>query len=61
MSLEGVEVVEGEFDQLLDRYPALVIRPDRYVFGVVDEDWALDRLLRELGQKLELEPAQPRA
>ncbi len=61
VSLEGVEVVEGEFDHLLDRHPALVIRPDRYVFGVVDGDWSLDRLLRELGQKLVLEPAQPSA
>jgi hypothetical protein len=31
-----------------------VIRPDRYVFGVVDDDWDLDRLLGELGRKLAL-------
>jgi hypothetical protein len=31
-----------------------VLRPDRYVFGVVDEAWDLDRMLVELGRKLAL-------
>jgi hypothetical protein len=30
------------------------VRPDRYVFGVVDKEWDLDRLLVELGRRLEL-------
>ena len=30
------------------------LRPDRYVFGVVDDDGDLDRLLIELGRKLAL-------
>ena len=38
----------------LDAHPAVVLRPDRYVFGVVDEEWDLDRLLAELGRKLAL-------
>ena len=52
VSLEGLEVVEGEADLLFDTHPAAVLRPDRYVFGVVDGEWDLDRLLVELGRKL---------
>ena len=48
-SLEGIEVVEDEFDHRLEQHPAVVIRPDRYVFGAFDGDWSLDRLLQELG------------
>jgi hypothetical protein len=41
-------------DRLFDAHPAAVLRPDRYVFGVVDEEWDLDRLLALLGRKLAL-------
>ncbi len=54
LSLEGLEVIQGEADRLFDLHPAAVLRPDRYVFGVVDEEWDLDRLLIELGRKLSL-------
>jgi 3-(3-hydroxy-phenyl)propionate hydroxylase len=54
VSLDGLEVTQGELDRLLDDHPAAVLRPDRYVFGVVDEEWDLDRLLLELGRKLAL-------
>ena len=54
MSLEGLEVTRGEMDRLFDAHPAAVLRPDRYVFGVVDEEWDLDRLLGLLGRKLAL-------
>ncbi len=53
-SLEGLEVVEGQLDPLFDTHAAVVLRPDRYVFGVVDEEWDLDRLLLELGRRLSL-------
>jgi 3-(3-hydroxy-phenyl)propionate hydroxylase len=52
VSLEGLQVTRGEADFLFDTHPVAVLRPDRYVFGVVDEDWDLDRLLVELGRKL---------
>jgi 3-(3-hydroxy-phenyl)propionate hydroxylase len=52
VGLEELEVTEGDFDRLFDSHPAALLRPDRYVFGVVDEDWSLDRLLRELGRRL---------
>ena len=54
VSLEGLEVTRGEMDRLFDVHPAAVLRPDRYVFGVVDEEWDLDRLLALLGRKLAL-------
>jgi hypothetical protein len=54
LSLEGLEVTLGAFDPLLDAHPAVVLRPDRYVFGFVDDDWDLDALLLELGRKLAL-------
>ena len=54
VSLEGLEVVQGEWDRCFDEHPAAVLRPDRYLFGVVDGDWDLDRLLVELGRKLGL-------
>jgi 3-(3-hydroxy-phenyl)propionate hydroxylase len=54
VSLDGLEVVEGGWDRLFGAHPAVVLRPDRYVFGVVDDAWDLDRLLGELGRKLAL-------
>jgi hypothetical protein len=54
LSLEGLEVVSGAWDFLFDEHPALVLRPDRYIFGVVDDAWDLDRVLVELGRKLAL-------
>ena len=54
VSLEGLEVVEGAMDKVFDSHPAVVLRPDRYVFGVVDDNWTLEDLLGELGQKLVL-------
>ena len=54
VSLADLEIVEGELDRLFDAHPAAVVRPDRYLYGVVDESWDLDRLLVELGRKLSL-------
>jgi len=54
VNLERVEILKGENDSLFDTHAAAIVRPDRYVFGVVDDDWDLDRLLLELGRKLAL-------
>jgi 2-polyprenyl-6-methoxyphenol hydroxylase-like FAD-dependent oxidoreductase len=56
VSFDDVETDEGEMDRMFDSHPACVLRPDRYVFGVVDDDWTLDRLVLELGAKLHLTP-----
>jgi 3-(3-hydroxy-phenyl)propionate hydroxylase len=52
IALEDLQLVEGELDSVFDAHPAVVLRPDRYVFGVVDEEWNLDRLVIELGRQL---------
>jgi 3-(3-hydroxy-phenyl)propionate hydroxylase len=49
--LDELEITEGVRDALFDRHPAAIVRPDRYVFGVVDEAWSLDALVLELGRK----------
>ncbi len=54
VSLEGVAVVENELDKLFESHPAAIVRPDRYVFGVVDGAWSLDRLVASLESKLAL-------
>jgi len=54
VSLEGLDDVEGVTDGVFYTHPAVVLRPDRYVFGVVDDDWDLDALLLELGRRIAL-------
>ena len=53
-SLEGLDLVEGEHDNLFDTHPAVVVRPDRYIFGVVDDAWTLDQLAIELSKRVAL-------
>ncbi|MGH0035390.1 MAG: bifunctional 3-(3-hydroxy-phenyl)propionate/3-hydroxycinnamic acid hydroxylase [Myxococcota bacterium] len=54
LSLSDLELAEGSLDSLFDSHPAVVLRPDRYVFGVVDDAWSLDRLLGQLASRLAL-------
>jgi 3-(3-hydroxy-phenyl)propionate hydroxylase len=54
LALEGLELVEGELDRAFEAHPAVVLRPDRYVYGVVDEARSLDRLLEGLARDLAL-------
>jgi hypothetical protein len=54
IALENFEISEGHWDPLFDRYRAAVIRPDRYIFGVVDADHDTNRLIIELGRQLSL-------
>ncbi len=54
VSLEGLAVVRGEMDRLFEDHPAVLLRPDRFVFGVVDEVYDLDRLVAELVRSLSL-------
>ncbi len=41
-------------DPLFETYPAVVVRPDRLIFGVVDVEHGLDRQLVEVARKLSL-------
>jgi len=58
VALDQLEVVEGECDPLFESHPTVVVRPDRLIFGVVDSDYDLDRLLGELSRKLSLNAAR---
>jgi hypothetical protein len=54
VALDSLEVVRGDMDRLFLDHPAALVRPDRTVFGVVDAEWNLDRLVAELGRRLHL-------
>lgn len=54
VALDELEVVEGQLDPLFESHPAVVVRPDRLIFGVVDADHDLDQLLAELADRLAL-------
>ena len=52
--ISDLRVKGGTHDRLFENHPAAILRPDRYVFGVVDDHWSLDRLVSELARKLSL-------
>ena len=53
--LEDVALIEGEAnDAIFETSPAVLVRPDRFVFGFVDEAHDLDALVRALAEKLAL-------
>ena len=54
VDLESLEAVEGQLDPLFEEHPAALVRPDRIVFGAVDEAHDLDALVRELADRLRL-------
>ena len=60
VALDELKVVDGEADPLLETHRAVLVRPDRLIFGVVDSDYDLDRLLVELNRKLSLVADQGR-
>ncbi len=52
ISLDELEPVRGTFDSLFAEHRAAIVRPDRYVFGVVDEAHDIDALISSLKTKL---------
>ena len=48
--LDGYTHAGGTLDPSLATFPAVVIRPDRYGFGGVEEGWSLDRLIATLAR-----------
>ena len=52
LALEDFELEQGNWDPLFSAHPAAVIRPDRYIFGVVDDNFSLDRLVTSLYSKM---------
>ena len=52
ISMDEFEVVRGNLSGA--GYAAVVIRPDRYVFGHTDSAYSIDALIISLGEKLHL-------
>jgi len=52
--LEDVDLFEDEVDRVFHTCPAVMLRPDRIIFGVVDESTNLDELMDALAKKLGL-------
>ncbi|MBJ21358.1 MAG: hypothetical protein CL933_18280, partial [Deltaproteobacteria bacterium] len=56
VAIEDARVVEGKLDRIFQKTPALLVRPDRYVYGVVDTEISIDDLFQELAQQIALRP-----
>lgn len=54
VALDDFEVIEGNADALFQTHRAAILRPDRYIYGFVDDDHNLDALIIQLGKQLEL-------
>ncbi len=54
VSLDALVAVRGHFDPVLDHSKAVIIRPDRIVFGHTTDELGLDELISLLSEKLAL-------
>ncbi|MCZ6618665.1 MAG: bifunctional 3-(3-hydroxy-phenyl)propionate/3-hydroxycinnamic acid hydroxylase [Gammaproteobacteria bacterium] len=55
LSLEGLTLTQGHWDRVFDVAPAVIVRPDRYLYGHVEPgSVSLDDLLAGLARKLRL-------
>ena len=54
VSTENIETARGHFDRGFASADAIVVRPDRYVFGCTSERYDLDQLIDQLARKLHL-------
>jgi len=52
IALDEFEVVEGEIDNVFERTPTVLLRPDRYVFGVVEDSFGIDALVTQWADAL---------
>lgn len=54
VSLEGLAAVKGKIEKLAAPGTAVIVRPDRIVFGHTTEDLTLDQLVELLAEKLSI-------
>jgi 3-(3-hydroxy-phenyl)propionate hydroxylase len=57
VGIDELEVVRGQWDRLLDEHDAVVVRPDRYVYGFTTEQISVNDLLHDAAQQMSLIPA----
>jgi flavoprotein hydroxylase len=54
VSLDTCKILDDKVDRLFEEHPAVLLRPDRQVFGVVDAEHSLDDLVLSLARKVHL-------
>ena len=54
VNVEGLNEVRGHFDRALEESDAVIVRPDRIVFGHTTNELSLDQLIETLSDKLAL-------
>ncbi len=54
VDLSSLDTVRGHFDRGFETFEAMVVRPDRYVFGGSNAEWSLDVVINALGDALRL-------
>jgi hypothetical protein len=54
VALDGITVVRGSLDDVFQHHAAVVVRPDRYLYGVTTDALDLDALVQSLPKKLSL-------
>jgi len=54
LSLDQLELVKGKFDPLFETHSAVIVRPDRLVFGHTTETLSLNDLVIALGSLLNI-------
>lgn len=54
VSIDALTPVRGHLDRLFNKHEAVIVRPDRIVFGHTTETLSLDDLVRQLAEKLHL-------
>lgn len=55
VDLSTLSTVRGHFDRGFETLDAIVVRPDRYVFGGSNAEWPLDAVIAALGEALHLQ------
>ena len=52
VSVADLDVVRGKLDAVLDEHNAVIVRPDRIIFGHTEKDISVDTLIEQLANKL---------
>ena len=54
VTLDGLEAIQGHFDSVFEQYDAVMVRPDRLIFGHTSTQVSLDLLVLQLADQLAL-------
>ena len=57
VDLSQLTLVQGRFDEAMDALEALIVRPDRVVYGHTEAGLSLNTLLRQLALQLGIQSA----